>query len=377
MTALARLELTASGATSAITAGPDALVAQTASLADWVGGGTLFIVSAQPIRALHDARLDPLRRAIASNGGRCVELDVPDGEPAKDDVGEASRLWNAMLAAGGRRDSRLLTFGGGTVGDLGGFVAGCFLRGIAYAQVPTTLLAQVDAAIGGKTGVDLAGGKNTVGLFHQPVQVVADTHVLTTLDRDLLRAGLVEAIKMAYLLDLDLLARIERDLDLLLAGDVAALAPVVQGAAKAKVDVVLQDEREGNLRRVLNFGHTLGHAIEADLGYADLSHGDAVAWGLRFALRLSRRRALPRADADRLFDLIDRLGVPNLPPSVRAPTAVDRLLDLMQNDKKATLRGLVWVLAKMAGTHEMADDVAPDAVRAELAAFLAEPTARA
>ncbi len=333
------------------------------SLADWLAGRTLFILKTPHVDALHGARLASLCGAAQ----RVVELVVADGEGAKS-VRQAEQLWNAMLTAGGKRDSRLLTFGGGSVGDLGGFVAGCFLRGIPYLQVPTTLLAQVDAAIGGKTAVDLPGGKNTVGLFHHPDWVLADTDLLTTLPRSELSAGLVEVIKMAFLLDLELLARVERDLEALLAAEVQALAPVVAAAIAVKCRVVMLDPEERDQRRWLNFGHTLGHALEGVLGYTGLRHGEAVAYGLLFALRLALLRGLPRPAAERLHQLLCRLPLPALPELDALA-----LVDFMWRDKKATEQGLVWVLPQDLGRGVMVNDLGREQVLAELRAFLLDP----
>jgi 3-dehydroquinate synthetase len=289
------------GGTTPILIGSGALAEAREHLAGWAAGRALFVVSTPILLSLHGAALDAL--GLGAAAARRVVLSVPDGEAAKT-VGTAERLWREMVAAGGKRDSRLLAFGGGSVGDLAGFVAGCFLRGISFVQVPTTLLAQVDAAIGGKTAVDLPEGKNTVGLFHHPEMVVAETAFLKTLPPGELRSGLVESIKMAALLDLGLLARIEEDLPALLAGDPAALAPVAAAAAAAKVAVVERDPEESGERALLNFGHTLGHAIESAAGYTGLRHGEAVAYGILFALRLARRRGCPAEDAARLAHLL-------------------------------------------------------------------------
>ncbi|HYN22739.1 MAG TPA: 3-dehydroquinate synthase family protein, partial [Thermoanaerobaculia bacterium] len=251
-------------------------------LAGWLSGRTVFVVSTPRILDLHGRRLEGLREQAA----RWVVLEVEEGEAAKN-VSSAERLWNAMLEAGGKRDSRILAFGGGSVGDLAGFAAGCFLRGISFAQIPTTLLAQVDAGIGGKTAVDLPGGKNTVGLFHHPAFVICDTSILSTLPKEEVRSGLVEVVKMAALLDTELLERVEQRLDLLLLADPAELGRVVAAAAAAKIAVVERDPAEQGDRRLLNFGHTLGHAIESACGYSGLRHGEAVGYGILFALRLA------------------------------------------------------------------------------------------
>lgn len=357
------------GGVTPILVGPQALEEGAAQLGQWLAGRTAFLVSTPRVLALHGDRLARLRRAA----GRWVELVVEEGEEAKG-VAVAERLWRAMLAAGGKRDSRVLAFGGGSVGDLAGFVAGCFLRGVAFAQLPTTLLAQVDAALGGKTGVDLPGGKNTVGLFHHPAWVVADTSLLGTLPREELRSGLVEVIKMAALLDASLFALLEAELDRLLAGDAAALAAVVAGAAAAKIGVVERDPIESGERRLLNYGHTLGHAIEAALAYRGLRHGEAVAYGMLFALRLAEAtggaatQALPPDAAARTRSLLAGLALPPLPP-----LDPDALLTLLGRDKKAREGRLAWVLPGAIGQGYVAEDLPLAAVRRELALFLAAP----
>ncbi|MEL7058409.1 MAG: 3-dehydroquinate synthase [Acidobacteriota bacterium] len=338
-------------------------------VAPWLAERTLFFMSSGRILGLHGRRLAPLLAA----GARAVELEVPDGEAAKS-LDVAGSLWATMLSRGGKRDSRMLAFGGGSVGDLAGFVAGAFLRGIAFAQVPTTLLAQVDASVGGKTGLDLPRGKNTVGLFHHPPWVLADTSVLGTLPREELRSGLVEVVKMAAFLDLDLLARVERDLEAILAAEPAVLVPVVAAAVAAKTAVVEEDATEGGRRRILNFGHTLGHAIEARLGYSGLRHGEAVAYGMLFALRLAERRGSVDAGiAGRLRDLLGRFDLPTLPVSIEDAEA---LVDLARGDKKATERGLVWILPSAPGDSPFVSDLGDEVVLDELRRFLEDPSGR-
>ncbi len=348
---------------TSILIGPGALSIAVDLASEWLADRTVFLVSSRPLLDLHGHRLGPL----CGLARRCEVLEVPDGEPAKS-AGVLEGLWRRMALSGGKRDSRVLAFGGGSVGDLAGFAAGCFLRGLPFAQLPTTLLAQVDAAIGGKTGIDLPEGKNLVGLFHHPELVVADTDVLATLPREELRSGLVEAIKMAALLDLELFARIERDLPALLAGEADALGPVVASAAAAKVAVVERDPSEQGDRRLLNFGHTLGHALEAALGFTGLRHGEAVAYGILFALRLSRSRGLPIEEAERLASLLARLDLPPLPPL--SPSV---LLAAMARDKKALEAGLAWVLAARLGEGRIEERVPPDEIQEELRAFLANP----
>lgn len=348
-----------------VVAGRGALNTARDTVTAWLGGRTVFLLTTPRVRELHGHRLTEWRAAAA----RWEVLEVAEGEEAKS-VATANRLWNRMLGAGGKRDSRLVAFGGGSVGDLGGFVAGCFLRGIELIQLPTTLLAQVDAAIGGKTGVDLPGGKNTVGLFHHPFRVVEETDFLGTLPREELRSGLVEVVKMALLLDPELLERTEAELPRLLEGDAAALGPVVGGAAAAKIGVVERDPVEKGERKLLNFGHTLGHAIEASLGYEGLRHGEAVAYGILFALRLGELRGLDAEVSRRMRELLARFDLPPLP--VLDPAV---LTEHMGRDKKARESGLVWVLPAALGRGEVVEDLEPRWVEKELRAFLRDPWA--
>ena len=351
--------------TTPVLVGDGALSSVLPEMEDWLARRVAFLVTTPRVLALHGDRLDVLRGAAA----KWVILEVEEGEGAKT-VAAAGRLWSEMLAAGGKRDSRVIAFGGGSVGDLAGFAAGCFLRGVEFVQIPTTLLAQVDAAIGGKTGVDLPGGKNTVGLFHHPWQVVCDTSVLPTLPREELRSGLAEVVKMAALLDPDLFGLLEREIGLLLGGDPAALGPVVAAAAAAKIAVVERDPTEQGDRRLLNFGHTLGHAIESACGYAGLRHGEAVGYGMLFALRLALRRGFPVQAARRLHALILRLELPPLPE-----LDPRELMVLMARDKKARESGLVWVLPRDLGAGWMAEGIPAAEVLAGLRGFLAGPLA--
>ena len=369
-----RLTLAHPRGVSEILVGPGLLAAGAegalGGVADWCRGRVVFLVTSEaPARHCGAAAWRLLETAGAA---RIETIEVPDGEAAKT-VECAASVWRQMLERGGKRDSRLVTLGGGAVGDLGGFAAGCFLRGIDYIQIPTTLLAQVDASVGGKTGVDLPGGKNTVGAFHHPRFVLADIDCLRTLPAGELRAGLFEVVKMAALLDLDLLAQVEESLDRLLAGDPGSLTPVVAASIQAKLGVVEADLEEGDRRRLLNFGHTLGHAIESEFGYQGLRHGDAVAHGMRFALRLALRRGLDPEFAARLGRMIDRLGPPRLGAveqqrGVRLD--VDRLALAMGRDKKARESGLVWILPAAPGHGEIVADLDPALVRSELQAFL-------
>lgn len=346
--------------------GEEALAEAIPRHAELFRGRSLFVISTDRVLRLHGERLAPLRDLAPA----AVFFTVPEGEAAKS-LAEAGRLWDSMLTAGGRRDSLVVAFGGGSVGDLAGFVAACFLRGVLFVQIPTTLLAQVDAAIGGKSAVDLPAAKNSVGAFHHPALVISDCRLLLTLPPAELRAGLVEAVKMAALLDPDLLARLERDLEALLSGDPAALAPVVRAAAAAKAGLVERDPEESGERQLLNYGHTLGHALESAAGYGRLLHGDAVAWGMRFAGRLARARGADVAFLDRIERLLDRLDSP-VPPVLRR----DDLMARMARDKKARAGGLTWVLPMALGRGERRGDVSPQEVDRELERFLADVARR-
>ncbi|MEJ2085630.1 MAG: 3-dehydroquinate synthase [Acidobacteriota bacterium] len=245
----------------------------------WLAERTGFVVTSPEVWSLYGSRLDP----ILAQASRWVRLEVAEGESAKN-LAHAERLWEQMLDSGGKRDSRVIALGGGSVGDLAGFVAGCFMRGIEIAQVPTTLLAQVDSSIGGKTGINLPAAKNCVGLFCHPKWVIADTSLLTTLPREEICSGLFEVVKAGVALDAHLFTTLEQDLDSLIDADPAVLSSVVAEAIAAKIAVVEKDPTEEGERRLLNLGHTLGHALEARLGYRGLRHGEAVAYGMLFAV---------------------------------------------------------------------------------------------
>ncbi|MGH9379910.1 MAG: 3-dehydroquinate synthase [Thermoanaerobaculia bacterium] len=343
--------------------GQGALEEAEGRLTAWLGGRTVFTLSSAPVLEHQGDWLGPLTRTAA----RTVTLMAPDGEAAKR-LPVAEGLWQEMLAAGGKRDSRLIAFGGGTVGDLGGFLAGCYARGIEYVQVPTTLLAQADAAIGGKTGVDLPGGKNIVGLFHHPHAVVVDPRPLASLPLREWRCGAVEILKIALAEDAALFERVEEVWGGLLQGEVAAALAVLPGAIAAKIRIVEADPEEGDRRRVLNLGHTLAHALEAAADYHGLRHGEAVAYGLLFALRLATRRGLDAVTARRVRELLRWLELPPLPP-----ISVEGLMALMRRDKKARESGLPWVLPRALGVVDPAAVLLEDEVRRQLEAFLHDP----
>ena len=244
-------------------------------------------------------------------------------------LASVERLATELSTAGADRSSLLIAFGGGIVGDAGGFLAAIYMRGIAYIQIPTTLLAQVDSSVGGKTGVNLATGKNLIGSFHHPLAVFADVDVLKTLPPRELRAGLFESVKAGIIRDPSLFRFLENNRESILACDPAALKRVVSASVAMKANVVGIDERESGLRMILNFGHTLGHAIEAVTGYKKLLHGEAIAWGMLAALHVSRLRNLPENEAHRMEHLIRAYG-----PLPRFRARIPQLLDAAGRDKK-------------------------------------------
>lgn len=273
---------------------------------------------------------EPLQNQLRSNSIDTTLIALPPGESAKT-IGTVLDLCQQLLAQGFDRKSLLLAVGGGVVGDITGFAAAIYMRGIPYIQVPTTLLAQVDSSLGGKTGVDLPSGKNLLGAFHQPRLVLSDLDVLTSLSSDARRDGFAEVIKAALIEDPELFSILEREgPDLLDTGN-PLLQTIIAKACAVKCRVVNRDERESGLRRILNFGHTLGHALEAATNY-NISHGQAVAIGMGLAVRLSRQWVgLSEDNADRALDLIQKLGLPTDIPKNIDPEA---LLVPLEKDKK-------------------------------------------
>jgi shikimate kinase/3-dehydroquinate synthase len=307
-------------------------------------GGRCVLVTNDRVDALHGAAA---RAALAAAGFEPVAVVLPDGEEHKT-VAALERVWDAALAAGIERRTPVVALGGGVVGDVAGFAAATLLRGLPLVQVPTTLLAMVDSAIGGKTGVNHAVGKNLIGAFHQPRLVLADVGVLRTLPRRELVAGLAEVVKYGAIADAALFADLEARLDALVAGDPAALTAAVAAAARQKAGVVGRDEREETGERAtLNFGHTVGHALEVCTGYGRWLHGEAVAIGMVAAARVSR--ALGHCDdaaVERLRALLVRAGLPvTLPPDVDR----DALARAMRGDKKSAGGRIAFVALETIG----------------------------
>jgi 3-dehydroquinate synthase len=308
--------------------------------------------------------LGPVAEGLEGAGLRAVHLPVPQGEDAKT-VQVMTALHRQLATQGAHRADPVLALGGGSVGDLAGFVAATYMRGVPFVQVPTTLTAQVDAAIGGKSAVNLPEGKNLVGAFHQPVAVLADVTTLATLPEREYRSGLAEVAKYALTLDLELLASLEADPSPVLRRDPAAMEPLVARCVRAKAAVVGADERDEAGRLVLNYGHTLGHALERLDAFAGRSHGEAIAAGMLFAARLSEATGrAPRGLVARHARLLSSLG---LEPETALP-ATDDVLMAMQMDKKYR-RGVRFVLLEDAGRPFVEDDVPEDVLRTTLEAM--------
>jgi shikimate kinase/3-dehydroquinate synthase len=324
-----------------------------AHLVDLGWSGRVAIVSEQAAGGRYESRLV---RSLEHAGLDPIALRVPSGEAAKS-VRALARLWADLAAAGLGRDGGIVALGGGAVGDAAGFAAATYLRGVRVAQVPTTLLGMVDAAIGGKTAIDIAEGKNLVGAFHPPDAVFADAGVLATLPQRQLSSGLAEVVKSAFLADRDAVAHVDRSLDAVLRGDIAAQVTTVALAAEVKAGIVTLDPRETGLRELLNFGHTLGHAYEAASGYR-VTHGEAVAVGLVFATALSEILGLAprslRVDVERL------LARARLP--IRA-TLSREVWTYLQRDKKARAGKVRWILPRRVGLFSEVTDIGDRTLR--------------
>ena len=305
------------------------------------------------------ARLgDPVRASLTAAGFDVSVVELPAGEAAKS-VEVASRGWDALLAAGLDRGSTVVALGGGAVGDLAGFVAATYMRGVNFVQLPTTLLAQVDASIGGKTAIDHPRAKNLVGAFHQPRLVLVDPAALTTLPEREFRSGLAEVVKHGIVLDADYFADLEKSLGALLARDIETLTRVVAGSCRLKANVVERDEQESELRAVLNYGHTIGHAVEAVTGYARWTHGEAVSLGIAAEARLAERLGVgSRETAVRQIELLRAVGLP-VRDSGAAPLAV---LEALGRDKKAREGRVPFVLAPAIGRFTVVFDVPQETV---------------
>ncbi len=288
-----------------------------------------------------------------------VVVVLPDGEPQKA-LGTIDYVVGELLKARCDRQTTLFALGGGVIGDITGFVASVYQRGVPFVQIPTTLLSQVDSSVGGKTGVNHALGKNMIGSFYQPKAVIIDTTTLTTLPDRELSAGLAEVIKYGVLGDYGFFVWLESHMEALRARDLEALTFAIETSCRNKARIVEADEKEAGLRALLNLGHTFGHAIEAGMGYGQWLHGEAVAVGMVMAARLSERLGGLRAsDVARLRDLVAAAGLPTRPPEM----SVERFLELMAVDKKALGGELRFVLPRALGDAFITKDVPLDTLR--------------
>jgi len=318
------------------------------------------VVVTNPIVAEH--HLDALRNALAAGAIESEVILVPDGEAHKD--------WNTLYALqtrlielGAERSTALVALGGGVVGDLAGFAAATYQRGMPLVQVPTTLLAQVDSAVGGKTAVNHPLGKNMIGAFYQPRAVLSDTAVLRTLGDREYRAGIAEVIKYGAIRDIDLFEWLEANVEALLARDTRAVMHAVMESCRIKAGIVANDERESGDRALLNFGHTFGHAIETAAGYGTWLHGEAVAAGMVLAARLSVvASGLPEADAARLVELIHRAGLPINPPRL----SMSQWLEAMARDKKVEGGAMRFVVLERLARAVVRDGIPSERVAAAL-----------
>ena len=309
----------------------------------YVGGPDCLIVSNETVAPLY---LGALEEQLSGLNVQSIELQ--DGEEFKNMASVASVI-DALVRHGANRDTTVIALGGGVVGDIAGFSAACYMRGVSFIQVPTTLLAQVDSSVGGKTGVNHDRGKNLIGAFHQPELVLIDTDTLKSLPDRELSAGLAEVIKHAAIADADYFSWLESSMPMLMNGDSAALAQAILRSCEIKAAVVAEDEREHGRRAVLNFGHTFGHAIENSVGYGEWLHGEAVAAGMVMAAALS---GIDSDEQRRLQNLIEAAGLPVEPPQVGS----EQMASAMSMDKKIVAKQLRFVLLKQLGEAEIASD---------------------
>ncbi len=326
-------------------------------LKKYIKANNLMVVTNDVVAPLY---LQQLKSALA--GKHLSEIVLPDGEHTKS-LETLAKVFDALIAARLNRDAAVIALGGGVIGDMAGFAAACYQRGIDYYQIPTTLLSQVDSSVGGKTAVNHPGGKNLIGAFHQPRCVIADIQVLNTLPDRELRAGLAEVIKYGVIRDPEFFAWLETNAVRLLARDPQALTYAIRRSCEVKAEVVGIDEREQGLRAILNLGHTFGHAIENALGYGEWLHGEAVATGMLLAAEMSMQLGwLPPPDFQRVKKLLEASGLPIRAPNIGAAKA----RELMGMDKKVLAGQLRLVLLQGLGNAVVTADYPPEALQTTL-----------
>lgn len=325
---------------------------------DHVAGSQVCIVSNETVAPLY------LKHACALfRHASCDTVVLPDGERFKN-LDTLNLVFDALLSKRHSRQTTLVALGGGVIGDITGFAAACYQRGVNYLQIPTTLLAQVDSSVGGKTGVNHALGKNMIGAFHQPVCVLADTSTLNTLEDRELSAGLAEVIKYGLIRDMEFFCWLEDNMEKLSARDPQALAYAIERSCRNKAEVVAADEKEGGVRATLNFGHTFGHAIETGTGYHSWLHGEGVGVGMLMAADMSMRMGwLTRDDVHRIESLIGRAQLPTRAP---ADLSTDRFIELMGVDKKVLDGKIRLVLLQALGKAIVTADFNPQLLRATI-----------
>ncbi|MBW0149398.1 3-dehydroquinate synthase [Marinobacter arenosus] len=330
-------------------------------LSSVVSGSQVMIVTNETVAPLY------LDRAIGSFPGKKVDTVVlPDGEKYKD-WQTLNQIFDGLLENRHGRKTTLVALGGGVIGDMTGFAAACYQRGVAFVQIPTTLLSQVDSSVGGKTGINHPLGKNMVGAFHQPEAVLIDTDSLTTLPAREVSAGLAEVIKYGLIRDVGFLDWLEAEMDRLVGLEASPVAEAIYRSCACKAEVVARDEREGGLRAILNLGHTFGHAIETFAGYGNWLHGEAVGAGMIMAADLSVREGMiSREQSDRAAALIRRAGLPERPPADMAPRD---FMQLMAVDKKNVDGELRLVLLDGIGNAVVTSDASAENLASTLARF--------
>lgn len=326
-----------------------------------LAGGSAAIVTNGVVAPLY---LSKVAKAIEAAGARSVEIMVPDGEQAKT-WQNLQKIFDVLLEARCGRDTLLVALGGGVVGDLAGFAAAVYQRGMPLLQVPTTLLAQVDSSVGGKTAINHARGKNMIGAFHQPRAVISDVATLDTLPDRELRAGLAEVVKHGLALDAPFAAWLEANMGKLMVRERAALAYAVKRSCELKAGIVAADERESGVRALLNFGHSFGHAIEAGTGYGSWLHGEAIGAGMVMAAELSLRlKLIQERDVARVRKLVAAAGLPVTGPAL----APEQLMDLMALDKKAAQGKLRFVVLEGIGSAALRGGIDERLVREAIVA---------
>lgn len=336
------------------------LLGETGLLEQHIAGPRVAIVTNKTVAPLY---LKQLEESLSNF--QCISIVLPDGEQYKN-LDTLNRIFDKLLETRSDRQVTLVALGGGVIGDMTGFAAACYQRGVALIQIPTTLLSQVDSSVGGKTGINHALGKNMIGVFYQPKCVLIDIATLKTLSDEELSAGLAEVIKYGLIGDIALFDWLEQNMEKLLARDDAALAYVIERSCQNKAEVVAEDEREAGQRALLNFGHTFGHAIETGSGYGSWLHGEAVAAGMVMAADLSQRMGwLSREDVSRVTEILRRARLPVCGPDT---LSVERYLELMAVDKKVQAGKMRLVLLRKLGEAFVCDSFDEDKLQQTLAA---------